>query len=96
MSKLLNARHHHVLYKDQHSLSSSMKFDNRPTLSRSAAVAVYNGFAEVDHTGGKDVGSGYGGPAISALLDMANFPVFQIILQAQTAMWSTTGLGKAN
>lgn len=74
MSKLLNARHHHVLYKDQHSLSSSMKFDNRPTLSRSAAVSVYNGFAEVDHTGGKDVGSGYGGPAISALLDMANFP----------------------
>ena len=55
-------------------LTSSMKFDNRPTLSRSAAVSVYNAFAEVDHTGGKDVGSGYGGPAISALLDMANFP----------------------
>ena len=51
-----------------------MKFDNRPTLSRSVARHVYDGFAAVDHTGGKDVGSGYGGPAISALLDMANFP----------------------
>ena len=51
-----------------------MKFDNRPTLSRPEAVSVYNAFAEVDHAGGKDAGSGYGGPAISALLEMANFP----------------------
>lgn len=48
-------------------------FDSRPTLSRSDARTVYEGFAAKGHIGGKDASSGYGGPAVSALLQMAAF-----------------------
>ena len=47
-------------------------FDRRPTLSRSDARLVYDKFAETGHAGGKDASSGYGGPAIQALLVMAS------------------------
>ena len=50
-----------------------MKADLRPTLSRAEAVTVYDGFALKGHIGGKDASSGYGGPAIAALLSMAAF-----------------------
>uniref|UniRef100_A0A7S1ZB89 Methyltransferase domain-containing protein n=1 Tax=Trieres chinensis TaxID=1514140 RepID=A0A7S1ZB89_TRICV len=48
-------------------------FDRRPTLSRTDAVSVYDGFAATGHAGGKDASSGYGGPAIRALLSLASF-----------------------
>eukprot|EP00559_Dactyliosolen_fragilissimus_P001938 CAMPEP_0184866740 /NCGR_PEP_ID=MMETSP0580-20130426/23519_1 /TAXON_ID=1118495 /ORGANISM="Dactyliosolen fragilissimus" /LENGTH=194 /DNA_ID=CAMNT_0027366583 /DNA_START=10 /DNA_END=591 /DNA_ORIENTATION=- len=48
-------------------------FDARSTLSREEARGVYDKFADIDHAGGKDVSSGYGGPAIRALLAMAAF-----------------------
>lgn len=51
----------------------NMKADLRPTLSRAEAVTVYDGFALKGHIGGKDASSGYGGPAIAALLSMAAF-----------------------
>ena len=47
--------------------------DTRPTLSRAEARTVYDGFATKGHIGGKDASSGYGGPAIRALLTMAAF-----------------------
>ena len=50
-----------------------MRFDSRPTLSREDARAVYDGFAVTGHVGGKDASSGYGGPAVAALLRLAAF-----------------------
>uniref|UniRef100_A0A7R9WM31 Methyltransferase domain-containing protein n=1 Tax=Craspedostauros australis TaxID=1486917 RepID=A0A7R9WM31_9STRA len=48
-------------------------FDSRPTLSRANARDVYDSFAVHQHeTAGKDAASGYGGPAITALLQMAD------------------------
>ena len=47
--------------------------DRRPTLSRAEAREVYDGFALKGHIGGKDASSGYGGPAVQALLAMAAF-----------------------
>ena len=54
-------------------MRESVAFDPRPTLSRSEARAVYDGFATKGHIGGNDVSSGYGGPAVQALLAMAMF-----------------------
>ena len=48
-------------------------FDARPVLTRAEAVAVYDSFALKGHLGGKDASSGYGGPAITALLTMGAF-----------------------
>ena len=45
----------------------------RPVLSRAEARHVYDGFATKGHIGGKDASSGYGGPAVTALLAMAAF-----------------------
>ena len=50
-----------------------MKFDARRTLSRAQAREVYDGFARKGHIGGKDTSSGYGGPAVQALLTLASF-----------------------
>lgn len=50
-----------------------MKIDGRPTLSRAQAREVYDGFARKGHIGGKDTSTGYGGPAVQALLTMALF-----------------------
>ena len=50
-----------------------MLFDARPTLSRAAAREVYDGMAVKGHVGGNDASSGYGGPAVQALLTMAAF-----------------------
>ena len=50
-----------------------MLLDNRPTLTRAEARAVYDGFAVKGHAGGRDASSGYGGPAVAALLAMAAF-----------------------
>ena len=50
-----------------------MLLDNRPTLTRAEARAVYDGFAVKGHAGGRDASSGYGGPAVQALLAMAAF-----------------------
>ena len=56
-------------------------FHARPTLSRSEARKVYDGFAIQGHsTGGKDADSGYGGPAVSALLEIANFDAAKSVL----------------
>ena len=52
---------------------SRMLFDSRPTLSRAEARSVYDGFAVKGHAGGRDASSGYGGPAVQALLAMAAF-----------------------
>ena len=54
-------------------MRESVAFDPRPTLSRSEARAVYDGFATKGHIGGNDVSSGYGEPAVRALLAMAMF-----------------------
>ena len=48
-------------------------FDKRAVLSRTEAKEVYDHFATVGHAGGKDASSGYGGPAVHALLKMAKF-----------------------
>jgi len=48
-------------------------FDKRNVLSRTEARQVYDNFAIVGHVGGKDASSGYGGPAIKALIQMAHF-----------------------
>ena len=50
-----------------------MKFDARRTLSRAQAREVYDGFARKGHIGGRDTSSGYGGPAVQALLTLASF-----------------------
>lgn len=50
-----------------------MRIDRRPTLSRAEARCVYDGFAAKGHIGGNDASSGYGGPAVAALLTMAAF-----------------------
>jgi SAM-dependent methyltransferase len=48
-------------------------FDSRGVLSRAEAKEVYDHFAMVGHAGGKDASSGYGGPAVKALIKMADF-----------------------
>lgn len=50
-----------------------MRPDARSVLSRADARAVYDRFAEKGHIGGKDSSSGYGGPAVQAILTMAAF-----------------------
>lgn len=55
------------------SLLGRPSFDNRSVLSRTEAKEVYDHFATVGHAGGKDASSGYGGPAVVALLKMAKF-----------------------
>ena len=57
-----------------------MRFDSRPTLSRSDARAVYDGFAANGHIGGNDASSGYGGPAVQALLTLAAFSEAKTVL----------------
>eukprot|EP00929_Paragymnodinium_shiwhaense_P069447 TRINITY_DN35016_c0_g1_i1.p1 TRINITY_DN35016_c0_g1~~TRINITY_DN35016_c0_g1_i1.p1 ORF type:complete len:292 (-),score=48.00 TRINITY_DN35016_c0_g1_i1:250-1125(-) len=55
-------------------------FDSRSTLSRDDARAVYDNFARTGHKGGKDADSGYGGPAVRALLSMAHFAEAKTVL----------------
>lgn len=55
-------------------------YDNRGTLSRSDIKSVYDRFAKVGHAGGKDASSGYGGPAVKALLSMASFSTARNVL----------------
>ena len=50
---------------------SPLMFDRRPVLSRDVACEVYDDFALKGHLGGKDASSGYGGPAVQALLELA-------------------------
>ena len=57
-----------------------MRFDSRPTLSRPDARAVYDGFAAKGHIGGNDASSGYGGPAVQALLTLAAFSEAKTVL----------------
>ena len=61
-------------------LRNNQYFDARPTLSRSDARDVYNKFAVEGHAGGKDADSGYGGPAITALIEMADFESANVVL----------------
>ena len=63
-----------------------MLFDSRPTLSRAEARSVYDGFAVKGHAGGRDASSGYGGPAVQALLAMAAFAEAR---RAQSVTWPT-------
>lgn len=65
-----------------------MRPDARPVLSRADARAVYDGFATKGHIGGKDASSGYGGPAVAALLSIAAFT------EARTVMDYGCGQGK--
>jgi len=60
----------------------------RPTLTRTEAAAVYDNFAVTGHAGGRDASSGYGGPAVKALLTMAAFS------QAKTVLDFGCGAGK--
>jgi SAM-dependent methyltransferase len=54
-------------------MTNNPSFDSRSTLPRSDAQEVYDMFAEEGHAVGKDADSGYGGPAILALLELADF-----------------------
>ena len=54
-------------------VTPTMILDSRPTLTRAEARSVYDGFAVKGHAGGRDASSGYGGPAVQALLAMAAF-----------------------
>lgn len=63
------------------SFSPPPSFDDRSTLSRSEARDVYDGFATNNHKqGGKDADSGYGGPAVTALLELAHFETAETVL----------------
>jgi SAM-dependent methyltransferase len=63
------------------STKKNQSFDSRTTLSRSEARQVYDRFAEEGHaTGGKDADSGYGGPAVTAMLEMADFESANTVL----------------
>ena len=65
--------------------TTSVSFDRRTTLTRKEARDVYDAFAEKSgEIGGNDVDSGYGGPAISALLEMANFGSAKSVLEYGT------------
>ena len=78
-------RHHCHLHRPRRRLSlaasavstttvtPTMILDSRPTLTRAEARSVYDGFAVKGHAGGRDASSGYGGPAVQALLAMAAF-----------------------
>ena len=57
-----------------------MILDARPTLTRAEARAVYDGFAVKGHAGGRDASSGYGGPAVRALLTLAAFAEAKSVL----------------
>ena len=60
-------------------------FDSRGTLTREEARDVYDACAEKSgEIGGNDVDSGYGGPAISALLEMADFASAKHVLEYGT------------
>ena len=62
--------------------SKTTSFDSRTTLSRKDARKVYDKFAEKDYSvGGKDVESGYGGPAVMALLEIAEFDEAHKVLE---------------
>lgn len=56
-------------------------FDRRAVLSRAEAKEVYDNFAKINHSGGKDASSGYGGPAVRALIRMAKFENAKIVLE---------------
>jgi len=64
------------------SMGENPSFDGRGTLSRNAAREVYDAFAQKDDTvAGKDVDSGYGGPAVTALIEMADFGRAKTVLE---------------
>lgn len=64
-------------------------FDNQSTPSQSEARDMYNGFASYNHKqGGKDADSGYGGPAVTAMLELA-------LLKQPKQCW-LMGVGKRN
>ena len=56
-------------------------FDSRTTLNREEAKAVYDKFALNAQSGGQDTDSGYGGPAVEAMLDMASFELASSVLE---------------
>jgi SAM-dependent methyltransferase len=53
--------------------STPKSFDARKTISLAQARSIYDNFALSGHVGGKDASSGYGGPAVNALVSMADF-----------------------
>jgi SAM-dependent methyltransferase len=65
-----------------------VRFDTRSTLTRAEARDVYDGFAVTGHAGGRDASSGYGGPAVNALLAVAAFA------EAKTVVDYGCGAGK--
>ena len=76
-------------------MRESVAFDPRPTLSRSEARAVYDGFATKGHIGGNDVSSGYGGPAVRALLAMAMFTEAKTVIDyLWLCLWPQGKFGK--
>lgn len=60
-------------YNIQSIHANQPSFDRRPVLTRHEAKKVYDNFAKIDHAGGKDASTGYGGPAVKALIQMAKF-----------------------
>ena len=54
-------------------MSTQKSFDGRKTISLAQARSIYDNFALSGHVGGKDASSGYGGPAVNALVSMAGF-----------------------
>ena len=59
-------------------------FDKRKTISHSEAKSIYNQFAQSGHIGGNDASSNYGGPAIQALMNMADFGVMMDVKPGNT------------
>jgi len=55
------------------SVTPHKSFDNRKTITRSQVKSIYNKFALSGHIGGNDASSGYGGPAVNALVALAKF-----------------------
>jgi phospholipid N-methyltransferase len=70
---------------DAAAAASTPSFDRRNTLTREEARQVYDKYAEkTDLRSGQDAASGYGGPAVSALLNMADFDSATKVLEYGT------------
>ena len=85
---------------------STFSPDLRTVLSREEAREVYDNFARKGHhTAGKDASGGYGGPAVSAMLSMADFELKKLLgrgafgtvllVQLKPEVCSTIGLAAA-
>ncbi|KAL7576954.1 hypothetical protein ACA910_006710 [Epithemia clementina (nom. ined.)] len=74
-----------VIFCSLSMVTNAPSFDRRKTLSREKARQVYDKYADdAALVAGNDVASGYGGPAVKALLEMADFDSAKQVLEYGT------------